>query len=172
MSIRKDMEELGLALPKCEGKVTKCRAKVHIPQLCPLCPIPRRGLGRAKCGGRRRLNSRTKGAVGEREFAEQLRAWGWSGAKRGQQRSGLEQADVVDGPPGVHWEVKRVQALNVGKAFAQARRDAEPYQTPVVAHRRNNEPWLVTLSLEALLALLPQPGALRDSGATGSSRGR
>lgn len=103
------------------------------------------------------MNSREKGAKGEREFAEHLRARGWSGAKRGQQRSGLEQADVVDGPPGVHWEVKRVQALNVGKAFAQATRDAAPGQTPVVAHRRNNEPWLVTLGLEEFLALLPTP---------------
>jgi hypothetical protein len=97
--------------------------------------------------------------VGEREFAAELQKRGWIGAKRGQQRSGLEQADVVDGPPGIHWEVKRVQALNVGKAFEQATRDADGAETPVVAHRRNNAPWLVTLSLDAFLALLPPPVA-------------
>jgi len=102
---------------------------------------------------RRRINSRAKGAVGEREFAELLRVSGWPGAKRGQQRSGLEQADVVDGPERVHWEVKRVESLNVWQAFEQAARDAR-HELPVVAMRRNKSRWLAVLPLEDLLTML------------------
>ena len=108
----------------------------------------------APAAPRRRINSRAKGAVGEREFAELLRASGWPGAMRGQQRSGLEQADVVGGPERVHWEVKRVESLNVWAAHEQAVRDAEPHELPVVAMRRNKSRWLAVLPLEDLLTML------------------
>lgn len=101
-----------------------------------------------------RINSRNKGAAGEREFAELLRAKGWPNARRGQQRSGVDQADVIDGPPGVHWEVKRVQALNVWRALEQAASDAAPGETPVVAFRRNGGEWFAALPMDTLLALL------------------
>ncbi|QDP57847.1 MAG: putative protein D14 [Prokaryotic dsDNA virus sp.] len=100
------------------------------------------------------VNSRQKGARGERELASVLREEGWTGAMRGQQRSGCEQADVVGGPAGVHWEVKRVERLLLAKAVEQARRDARPGEVPIVAHRRSQEPWLATLDLKVLLRLL------------------
>ena len=100
------------------------------------------------------VNSRRKGAAGEREFAALLREYGWPEAKRGQQRTGLEQADVVDGPPGCHWEVKRVQRLQLRKALDQAIRDSPEGCVPIVAHRANGEAWQATLEMADLLRLL------------------
>lgn len=100
------------------------------------------------------MNSRQKGARGERELAAFLASFGWSNARRGQQRSGVDQADVIDGPPGVHFECKRVQNLNFWAAHEQATADAPPGVLPVVAARRNNGQWLALLPLDALLRLL------------------
>jgi len=91
------------------------------------------------------MNSRTKGKVGEREFAALLRQHGFD-ARRGQQFSGSpESPDVVsDDLAWLHVEVKRVQNLNLADACAQAKRDAggKPW---IVAHRRNHTPWMVTM---------------------------
>lgn len=104
-------------------------------------------------GAKKRKNSRAKGAAGERELSALLRKNGFALALRGQQRSGLEQADVV-GVPGVHFECKRVEALNVWAAHAQARRDSPAENLPVVAMRRNRDVrWLAVLDLEAFLSL-------------------
>lgn len=95
------------------------------------------------------LNSRQKGARGEREWAEQLNANGYA-ARRGQQfAGGCDSPDVICEPlPHVHFEVKRVEALNVGRAMEQAQRDANGSKVPVVAHKRNHGPWLVTILAE------------------------
>ena len=101
------------------------------------------------------VNSRQKGADGEREFRDVLRSEGWLGAKRGQQRSGLEEADIVGGPDGVHFEVKRVEALNLRVAYAQAVRDAAGSKHSVVVHRRNSDTqWLATLDARTLLRMV------------------
>ena len=63
-------------------------------------------------GGDVLVNSRAKGARGERELAEILRCYGFS-ARRGQQyRGGADSPDVM-GLPGIHIEVKRVERLNI-----------------------------------------------------------
>ena len=97
-------------------------------------------------------HSRNKGAAGEREFAALLREMGWEGAQRGQQRSGLEQADVV-GLPGVHPEIKRVENLRLWAALDQAARDAPESQLPVVFTRRSRRPWVAILDAKAFLEL-------------------
>lgn len=92
------------------------------------------------------MNSRNKGAKGERELAAKLREYGYN-CRRGQQYSGANgDADVV-GLPGVHIECKRVEKLNLYDAMSQSARDARNGETPVVFHRRNNKEWLVTLRL-------------------------
>ena len=50
---------------------------------------------------------------------------------------------------GVHIECKRVEKLNVSKAMKQSIDDAEKFHDgrPAVFHRRNREPWLVTMRL-------------------------
>ena len=51
------------------------------------------------------MNSRNKGAAGEREVAGILRGYGYKKARRGQQYCGSNgDADVV-GLPGIHIEV-------------------------------------------------------------------
>jgi hypothetical protein len=113
------------------------------------------------------MNSRSKGKRGELELSAVLREFGWD-ARRGQQRSGLDQADVIDGPPGWHLECKRVENLNVWKAFEQAQRDCPDGSQPLVAMRRNRSPWLAVIDLRVLLALLAgvelDPESPADSG--------
>lgn len=103
------------------------------------------------------VNSRQKGAAGEREWRDVLRAAGWSDARRGQQFSGSpDSPDVVGGPPDTHCEVKRVQNLNVYKAMDQATKDAGG-KMPYVAWRKNGKDWLVVLRAEDFLRLCGQP---------------
>lgn len=106
--------------------------------------------------------SKRRGKVGERELAEVLREAGFAGARRGQQRSGLDQADVI-GLPGWHVECKRTETLNVWRAFEQAARDAPAGEAPLVATRRDRSPWLVVLRLDRFLSLLPAPPTPGDS---------
>lgn len=97
-------------------------------------------------------NSRRKGKEGELEIAHILKERGYD-ARRGQQYSGANgDADVV-GLPGLHIEVKRVEQINVDKAMAQSIGDARGSETPVVFHRKNRMPWLVTMMLEDFLDL-------------------
>ncbi len=103
---------------------------------------------------RKGMNSRNKGKRGEREFAALLRAHGFD-ARRGQQfAGGAESPDVIcDALGWLHVEVKRVQKLNLPEACTQALRDCggRPW---IVAHRRNRESWLITMSMKTFLELL------------------
>jgi hypothetical protein len=101
------------------------------------------------------VNSRNKGKRGERQWRDELRANGYA-ARRGQQFSGSpDSPDVVcDGLPWVHFEVKAVERLNIEGAMEQARRDAAISKVPIVAHRRNFRPWLVTMEAETFFRLV------------------
>jgi hypothetical protein len=69
-------------------------------------------------------------------------------AAGGQQYCGANgDADVV-GIPGVHIECKRVERLNITEAMQQAQRDARTGEIAAVFHRRNRQPWLVTVQLD------------------------
>ena len=98
------------------------------------------------------MNSRNKGKRGELEIAHKLQKYGYD-ARRSQQYAGINNdADVV-GLPGVHLEVKRVEKLNIDNAMEQAIRDKREGEKPVVMHRRNNKPWLVTMPLDEWMEL-------------------
>lgn len=100
------------------------------------------------------MNSRAKGARGERELAEFLRERGIA-ARRGQQYSGGgDSPDVVTDLKEIHFECKRVEAGNPYDWLAQAQRDASEGQVPVVAHKRNNKDWIAILPLDKLLNLV------------------
>lgn len=93
------------------------------------------------------VNSREKGARGERELAGVLREFGYE-ARRGQQYSGANgDADVV-GLPGIHIECKRVERLNLYDAITQSKHDALEGEVPAVFHRKDNCKWLVTMELD------------------------
>jgi Holliday junction resolvase len=91
------------------------------------------------------MNSKQKGARGEREFSRVCREHGYE-ARRGQQYNGIEGEDVV-GLPGIHIEVKRVERLNIEEAMSQSKADAQG-NIPIVAHRKNNCEWLITMRAE------------------------
>ncbi len=98
------------------------------------------------------MNSRRKGAAGERELANKLKDYGYK-CRRGQQYCGANgDADVV-GLPGIHIECKRVEHLNLYDAMSQAARDANEGEKPAVFHRKNNCEWLVTLRLDDFMKL-------------------
>jgi Holliday junction resolvase len=94
------------------------------------------------------VNSRQKGARGEREAAKEwVRVLGGS-ARRGQQFSGSKESpDIVTSHGGIHVEVKRTERGNPYDWLDQARRDAGG-RLPVVLHKRNNRKWLLILELE------------------------
>lgn len=98
------------------------------------------------------MNSRAKGAQGERELARKLREYGYE-ARRGQQFSGANGDPDVVGLDGIHIECKRVERLNLEDWMAQSRRDARDGEIPVVMHRKNHCEWLVTMTLDDWIGL-------------------
>jgi Holliday junction resolvase len=95
----------------------------------------------------KKINSKDKGARGERELSSKLKEYGYQ-TRRGQQFSGANgDADVV-GLPGIHIECKRVERLNLYDAMAQAKSDARYGEAPTVFHRKDRCEWIVTMTLE------------------------
>ena len=98
------------------------------------------------------MNSRNKGAAGERELANILKQYGYD-TRRGQQYCGAAgDADVV-GLKGMHLEVKRVERLNLYDAMEQSVGDAKESEVPCVMHRKNRKGWLVTMRLDDWMKL-------------------
>ena len=95
------------------------------------------------------VNSKRKGADGERELAKKLNEYGFD-TRRSVQYNGKAddgRADLVN-LPGIHIECKRVERLNVSDAMTQAINDAKGGELPTVFHRKNREGWLVTMRLD------------------------
>ena len=102
------------------------------------------------------INSRSKGKRGELELVRLIKENGYE-ARRTAQYCGKtgEAADVI-GLPGISVECKRVEKLNIYDAIAQATRDAESAgrgDLPAVFHRKNNCPWLVTMTSEGFFKI-------------------
>lgn len=97
------------------------------------------------------MNSKQKGARGERELASKLREYGYA-TRRGVQYSGSPDSPDVVGLPQIHIECKRVEKLNIYDALAQSMHDAGS-NIPTVFHRKNNCEWLVTLRLEDFMTI-------------------
>jgi len=84
-----------------------------------------------------------------------LAAHGYTRAHRNFGSGSAGGGDVVEGPEGVLLEVKRHRGrLDLPKAIRQVEAAAGEHDLPVVAHRRDGEPWRATLPLEDLLELL------------------
>lgn len=111
---------------------------------------------------KKKINSRAKGAAGERELAAELNRLFGTKARRGQQYSGIEGQDVV-GFEGIHVESKRVQQLNLHNAMEQAVRDSKGQKVPAVFHRKNHKPWLVTIQLDDLQRFVREMQAILDA---------
>lgn len=99
-----------------------------------------------------KINSKRKGAVGEREIAHIMQEYGFD-ARRSQQYAGINNdADIV-GVPYLHLEVKRVEKLNLDKAMEQSQRDSREGEVPVVMHRKDRQDWRVTLNLKDFMPM-------------------
>lgn len=94
------------------------------------------------------MNSKAKGKRGELELSRLFRSYGYDTRRTAQYCGNTGDASDVVGLPGIHQEVKRVERLDLTAAMSQAQRDKKPGELPIVAHRRNGEPWMVTMSAE------------------------
>jgi len=101
------------------------------------------------------MNSREKGARGEREFADFLSLNGHPARRGCQYKGGENSPDVIcESLQDFHFEVKRTEALRLYSSLAQAERDAGAERCPVVAHRKNEKNWVCIVNAEAWLALV------------------
>lgn len=105
------------------------------------------------------VNSRRKGKDGELSACAALRElFGWA-CRRTQQHSGWSDGNSpdieVDQTPGIFWEIKRVEALNVPRALSLAVKQCGR-RCPVVMHRPNRSPngWMLTIRLTDLPRLV------------------
>lgn len=101
--------------------------------------------------------ARRRGANGELEVRDLLRAHGWTDSHRQFQSGGQGGGDLADAIPDVHVEVKFTEKLRLREAFRQAKASARPTDTVVVAHRASNQPWLASLRLTDWMPLAPAP---------------
>lgn len=99
------------------------------------------------------MRSQKKGRAGEIELSKILNSYGIPAAPGNPLNFG--SVPDVTGIPGIHIEVKRVEKLNVGEAMNQAIRDSEKFHDgmPALFHRRNRQPWLVTMRLDDWMKL-------------------
>jgi Holliday junction resolvase len=91
------------------------------------------------------INSKQKGAAGEREFARLCRDEGFGDSERGVQYQGGKGSPDVKGLPSIHIEVKRRENASLLDSMAQSRREKGERELPIVAHRKNRQKWMITM---------------------------
>ena len=107
------------------------------------------------------LYSRNRGKRGERLWCSFCREQGYDVHRTAQYRGNTGAAGDVEGLPFIHCEVKFVQHLNILEAMEQSKRDKDASETsdaPIVASKRSNEPWLVTMYAWDFFALVSLVG--------------
>lgn len=107
------------------------------------------------------MNSRQKGKRIEREAAAALSAVFNVAMRRGVQFSGGPDSPDVIGLPGVHFEVKGVERLNLWAAMEQAVRDAGS-NVPVVAFKRNRSGWMLAVRLDDVRRFVEKVNATKE----------
>lgn len=98
-------------------------------------------------------NSRNKGKRAEITLSHKLTELSNFKCRRGQQFSAANGDPDVVGLPFLHIECKAVEKLNLRDAMAQSENDAREDEIPVVMHKKNRKPWLVTLNLEDFMQM-------------------
>ncbi len=102
------------------------------------------------------INSRQKGARGERELAKLLTEAGFP-AERAQQYKGGQHSADVSCPElearGFHVEVKRTERVLLYEWLEKARIEAVG-KTPVIFHKRNRGEWVAIIDAPVLLDLI------------------
>lgn len=105
------------------------------------------------------INSKRKGAEGERDWRDKIREFGFDCIRGRQNRGGPDSPDVISNDLSkYHFEVKYSQNTSFYAWMEQALRDARKtdpgLQIPVVAHRKNHGEWHVFLKADDFLKLL------------------
>lgn len=100
-------------------------------------------------------SEREKGKLGEREAAKLFGELFRVEMRRSQQFCGRNgDADDIVGCPGISVEVKRRNKVNLSAAVEQAVMDAADGNAAIVLHRADRKPWLVSMRLEDLPAVV------------------
>ena len=102
-----------------------------------------------------KINSKKKGARGERAIAEILREHGFTDARRSAQYCGNtgDAADVV-GLDGFHVEVKFQETTKIWDWIEQAEHDHKENTIPIVVFRKSRKKWQVCMDFETFLDLI------------------
>ena len=108
------------------------------------------------------MNSKQKGKRGELEWSAYCRQQGYDCRRTAQYCGNTGDASDVIGLPGIHQEVKRVEHLNIYESIEQAERDKKDFEIPIVAHRKNRFPWLVTMKADDWFSIYREFEAGRD----------
>lgn len=96
--------------------------------------------------------SKEKGKRFERQVAGLFRDFGYDAHRSAQFKGNTGQAADVEGTPGIHVECKHQERMNLYDWMAQAQRDARG-DIPVVIHKANNKPILVTMTFDDWIQL-------------------
>lgn len=108
----------------------------------------------------KKINSRQKGARGEREACSELAKYGYKFRRSQQFKGSADSHDIepIEGEEYPHFpvsiEVKRVERLQLYDALAQAEADSGEGEIPLVMHKKNNCPWVAILTMDDLFNLL------------------
>ena len=106
------------------------------------------------------INSRVKGAAGERELVRILGEMTGSEWLRNLEQTRSGGADLISAEFSfLSLEVKRCERLCLNQWLAQATRQAKPHQTPALAFRQSRKPWVFLIPMTALDPTAP-PAAL------------
>jgi len=100
------------------------------------------------------MNSRAKGAAGEREFIARHLVDRWPDACRNYYQGGASKADAAN-VGNVHWQIKRREKIEIWAAIKQAETEAKPGDLAVVAFRRSRSRWYCIVGADEFVALLP-----------------
>lgn len=99
------------------------------------------------------VNSRRKGARGELDFIDTHLKPFWPDACRNLDQFKGDTRDCLNVGP-YHFQIKRVERLNIWAAIAQAETEARDGRLPVVAFRRNATPWYCVMAASVAVPLL------------------
>lgn len=101
------------------------------------------------------VNSKQKGKRGELEAVNYLNKKGYSAKRTRQYKGTPESADIECKKLPFHFEIKRVERLDIHKAYRKASGESEYPKIPLVMHRKNqSKKWLATLSMDDLIKII------------------
>ena len=90
-----------------------------------------------------------KGKRGELEARDEVRRhWHSPNCIRSAQAGGSYAADLLEGPPGLHLEVKRYKSIAAFRFLDQATKDVSSGDVPVVLLKEDGGKWAVLFYIE------------------------